>query len=173
MLSTIYKEYKNKFEDKPNLALALIYAIVCYFRMPHFRVIVLIREMQKSGCKLRKEMISKKLCIKYGIEVGRNAKIGHRLNVRHLNGIVIGDGAIIGDNVTLYHNVTLGQRKGFYPRIKDGVTIYPGSIILGGVSVGKNSIILANSVVLEDVPEECIVAGNPATVVKSIDYTIG
>ena len=46
------------------------------------------------------------------------------------------------------------------------MTIYANSVIIGGVNVGKNSIIGAGSIVINDVPENAIVAGNPAKIIK-------
>lgn len=158
-----YKQYTNK--DRKN---SFIYALLCLWRVPHFRVIVYIRIMQETRFKLIKELLSRKLCLRYGIEIGINTKIGSKLLVRHINGIVIGDGVTIGESVTLYHGVTLGQRNGKYPTVLNGVTIYPNATLLGEIVIGKNSMIMANSVVLSDVPDNCIVAGQPAHVVKNL-----
>ena len=62
-----------------------------------------------------------------------------------------------------------------YPRkvmsvdIKSGVWINPGCIITAGVTIGENSIISVGSIVTNDVPDYCIVAGNPARVIKKIE----
>ena len=66
-------------------------------------------------------------------------------------------------------------KKGNYPRkvaqvtIKSGAVINPGSIITSGVTIGKNSIVSPGSVVTQDVPDHCVVVGNPARVVKKIE----
>ena len=66
-------------------------------------------------------------------------------------------------------------KKGEYPRkvaevtIKSGAVINPGCIITSGVTVGKNSIVSPGSVVTQDVPDHCVVVGNPARVVKKIE----
>ncbi len=52
--------------------------------------------------------------------------------------------------------------------IKEGAWIASGSIILGGVTIGKNSVIAAGSVVTKDVPDYAIVGGNPAKILKYI-----
>lgn len=164
MLKIICKEYRDNIKIRK---FTVIYALICYLRVPHFRVAVLIRKMQLSKNKHFKMHMAKKLCIKYGVEVGRNAKIGEKLIIKHISGIVIGENASIGNNVNLYHNVTIGQKNGAYPTIEDNVTIYPGATILGDVVVNENAIILANSVVLESVPKNSIVGGTPAKVLKT------
>jgi len=52
--------------------------------------------------------------------------------------------------------------------IEDNVWICEGAIILGGVLVGKNAIIAANSVVTKDVPPNCIVGGIPAQIIRTL-----
>jgi acetyltransferase-like isoleucine patch superfamily enzyme len=54
--------------------------------------------------------------------------------------------------------------------IKSGAVLTPGSIILSGITIGENSIISPGSVVTQNVPDYCIVVGNPARVVKQINH---
>lgn len=106
----------------------------------------------------------------HGIEISPLAKVGSNFRLAHTVGTVIGDGAIIGDNVTIYQNVTLGSKlydkELKYPTLGNGVSIYPGSIIIGDIKVGDNAVIGANSVVLRDVPSGAVVAGSPAKIVN-------
>jgi serine O-acetyltransferase len=79
----------------------------------------------------------------------------------------------MGSNITIHHNVTIatiktGKNKGA-PIIEDNVVIYPHSVILGNVTIGKDSIVGAGSVVVHSVPANCSVAGNPARVVSKPD----
>ena len=60
-------------------------------------------------------------------------------------------------------------RKVSAVKIDDGAVINPGSIITAGISIGKNSLVSVGSVVVEDVPDNCVVVGNPARVVKKIE----
>lgn len=78
-------------------------------------------------------------------------------------GTIIGAGAKIGENVVIFHNVTLGRKnqvlleKDGYPEIGDNVIIYSGSILLGKIRIGKNSIIGAGSFVDRDIPANSVV----------------
>lgn len=107
----------------------------------------------------------------HSIEISPLAKIGKNFNISHTVGTVIGDGVLIGNGVEVYQNVTLGAKKtkvgSEYPRIGDNVTIYPGSIIIGGVNIGNDVVIGANSVVLSDVPSGCTVVGTPAKIISN------
>ena len=105
-----------------------------------------------------------------GTEIHPGAKIGKGLFIDHGMGIVIGETAVIGDNCTLYQNVTLGgtgKDKGKrHPTIGNNVMIGSGAKVLGPFTVGDNSKIAANAVVLSEVPENCTCVGVPARVVR-------
>lgn len=89
----------------------------------------------------------------------------------HPVGITIHKDCIIGKNCVIFQNVTIGlgkyneERGSDIPSIGNNVTIYPNSVIIGGISIGDGSIIGANSVVLHDVPGGTTVAGNPAHII--------
>lgn len=98
-----------------------------------------------------------------GIEIHPGATIGKGLFIDHGMGVVIGETAEIGDNVILYHGVTLGgtgKDKGKrHPTVKDGAIIGAGSKILGPITLGENSKVGANTVVLKDVPAGATAVG--------------
>lgn len=114
--------------------------------------------------------LSEKAKRKTGIEIHPGAIIGKGLFIDHGTGVIIGETAIIGNNVTIFHGVTLGgtgKEKGKrHPTIKDNVFIGSGAKILGNITIGENSKIGANAVVLKDVKENTTVVGVPAIVVK-------
>ena len=74
----------------------------------------------------------------------------------------------IGKDFYCLQLVTLGNGKDGRPTIGDNVSIYTGAIVYGGIRIGNNVKIAAGSVVFHDVPDNCVVAGNPAKVVKSL-----
>ncbi|MEJ9228310.1 serine O-acetyltransferase [Peribacillus butanolivorans] len=101
-----------------------------------------------------------------GCEISPAAKIGKNLTICHTPGIVIGDGVVIGDNAKLFQNITLGTKDGSspeYPIVGNNVTLFCGCVIVGNVTIGDNSVIGANSVVLNSVPTNSIAVGIPAT----------
>jgi serine O-acetyltransferase len=83
---------------------------------------------------------------------------------------VIGETAEIGDRVTLYQGVTLGgtgfARGKRHPTVEDDVTIGSGAKLLGPVTVGHGAKVGANTVVIEDVPANSTVVGNPGHPVR-------
>lgn len=112
-----------------------------------------------------------------GIEIHPGAKIGRRLVIDHGMGIVIGETAEIGDDCTIYHGVTLGgtgkDTGKRHPTIGNNVLISTGAKVLGPFTVGDNSRIGANAVVLQEVPPDSTVVGIKARVVKIAGQRIG
>ena len=126
--------------------------------------------LHEHGHKFLARLISQLSRRRTGIEIHPGAKIGKRLVMDHGMGIVIGETAQIGDDCLLYHGVTLGgtgkDAGKRHPTIGDNVLIGTGAKVLGPITVGSNSRIAANSVVLEPIPENCTAVGVPAKVVK-------
>lgn len=75
----------------------------------------------------------------------------------------------IGDNCQIWHNVTIGLSQSGTnkkPTIGSDVKICAGAIILGDVRVGDRVVIGAGAVVVKEVPDDCVVVGNPACIIK-------
>lgn len=107
---------------------------------------------------------------KYGIEIPPSVDIGSGLYIPHCGNIVVHNQAVIGCNCTISNGVTLGysargQNKGV-PQIGDNVYISPGAKVLGNIVICDNSIIGANSVVLNDMPENAVIVGIPAKTIS-------
>ena len=105
-----------------------------------------------------------------GIEIHPGAAIGPGLFIDHGMGVVIGETAEVGLDVTLYHGVTLGGTSSNtgkrHPTIGDRVTIGAGAKVLGNITIGSDSRIGANAVVVKSVPENSVVVGVPGQVVR-------
>ena len=100
-----------------------------------------------------------------GIEIHPGAQIGQLLILDHGMGVVIGETAEIGPDVTLYHGVTLGGvslAKGKrHPTLEAGVVIGAGAKVLGAITIGHNTRVGANAVVVRDIAPESVVVGSP------------
>lgn len=87
-------------------------------------------------------------------------------------GAVLGGRAITGENVHVGAGAVLAgviEPANANPVIiEDNVLIGANAVILEGVRVGKNSVVAAGSIVTENVPENCVVAGVPARIIKSV-----
>mgnify|MGYP003810203149 CR=1 FL=1 len=88
----------------------------------------------------------------------------------HCSNIYIGP-VKIGSNCTIHHNITIGQkvarRDNSVPEIGDHVWIGTGAIITGAIKIGNYATLSAGCVLSKDVPEKCLVAGNPARVIDN------
>ena len=109
------------------------------------------------------------------IRVGRNVFINQNCTMYDLGGIDIGDDVMIGPNVSIItsgHPVEPSQRRASVIAkpivIERNVWIAAGAVIIGGVTVGENSVVAAGSVVTSDVPPNALVGGNPARVIRFI-----
>jgi len=120
--------------------------------------------------------------IQKGATIGRNCKISSHT--------FICEGVHISDNVFIGHNVTFINDR--FPRaanndgslqtekdwqcietyVEQGASVGSGATILCGVRIGKRAIVGAGSVVTKNVPENAVVAGNPARVIKYLEDTI-
>lgn len=105
-----------------------------------------------------------------GVEIHPGAQIGRGFFIDHGMGVVIGETTIIGDNVTLFQGVTLGgtgkETGKRHPTIGSNVVIGTGAKVLGNITVGDNSYVGANAVVIRDVPANATVVGVPGHITK-------
>ena len=135
---------------------------VCSHRRAHW--------CYEHNLKFLARLISQNSRRRTGIEIHPGAKIGKRLVIDHGMGIVIGETAEIGDDCLMYHGVTLGgtgkDTGKRHPTIGNNVLISTGAKVLGPITVGDNSRIAANAVVLKEIPENSTAVGIPAKVVR-------
>jgi len=126
--------------------------------------------LYKKGYTFAARAVSQLSRFVTGIEIHPAAKIGKGVFIDHGMGVVIGETTEIGDNCTIYQGVTLGgtgKDKGKrHPTIGSNVTIGCGAKVLGPFTVGDNSKIASNAVVLNEIPPNSTCVGVPARVVK-------
>ncbi len=107
-----------------------------------------------------------------GIEIHPGARIGPGFFIDHGMGVVIGETAEVGVDVTMYHGVTLGgtslEKGKRHPTIGDRAVIGAGAKVLGAITIGEDSRIGANAVVVKSVPDNSVVVGVPGQIVKRI-----
>lgn len=96
-------------------------------------------------------------------------KVGLGIVIHHGHSTRIGAKAI-GKDCQIWHNVTIGANRSHVensrPTIGNNVKITTGAIVLGPINVGDNVVIAAGAVVTKNVPNNCVVVGNPAYIVK-------
>ena len=117
--------------------------------------------------------------VRYGISIPYNTRIGPGLYIGHYGGIVVNDSVVIGEDCNINHEVTIGVKYGGrnpgVPAIGDRVYLGPGCKVIGGICLGNDVAVGANSVVVESVPDSGVAAGVPAKVISlkgSSDYVV-
>jgi acetyltransferase-like isoleucine patch superfamily enzyme len=116
------------------------------------------------------------LYINYGkhTKIGKNVFINFDCTFLDLGGITIDDGVLLAPRVSLLsesHPIDPDNRHALVPKaihIKKNAWIGAGATILQGVTIGENSVVAAGSVVSKDVPDNVIVGGTPAKIIKEI-----
>lgn len=169
MFKRIIREI-NAVKERDPAARSTVEVLLCYpgihalifHRIAHF--------LHRCSLTLLPRLVSQFSRWFTGIEIHPGAKIGEGLFIDHGMGVVIGETTEIGDNCTLYQGVTLGgtgKDKGKrHPTLGNNVMVGAGAKILGPFTVGDDSKVAANAVVLSEVPPNCTAVGVPARVVK-------
>src|SRR5690606_4947398 len=117
------------------------------------------------------------LYINYGkhTKIGKNVFINFDCVFLDLGGITIEDNVLIAPKVSLLsegHPLTPAERQSLIPghvHIKKNAWIGAGATILSGVTIGENAVVAAGAVVSKDVPDNTVVGGIPAKVLKELD----
>ncbi len=175
MFTTLKRDFQVVFERDPaartNLEIALCYPglhAIWGHRLSHW--------LWVRNLKLFARWVSQLFRSFTGIEIHPGATIGSGFFIDHGMGVVIGETAEIGADVTLYHGVTLGgtsSSKGKrHPTIGERVVIGAGAKVLGAFTVGHDSRIGANAVVVKPVPPNSVVVGVPGQIIhRSKEHT--
>jgi len=172
LLRNLRKEIDSIFERDP-AARSVLEVIFCY---PGLHAVLFYRVAHWCWAK-RMYFIGRFIShigrFFTGIEIHPGARIGKRFFIDHGMGVVVGETAEVGDNVLLYHGVTLGgtswKKVKRHPTIGSNVVIGAGAKVLGPITVGDNTRIGSNSVVINDIPPNSIVVGIPGKVVFRVE----
>ena len=125
-----------------------------------------VRKPWRAGFTLLYRSMFRYVRNHYGVEIPFSAKIGRRVVIEHQGGIVIHGCSVIGDDCVIRQGVTLGNRYMHSPFdapvLGQRVNVGAGAKLLGGIQVGDDASIGANSVVLKDVPAGGTAVGIPA-----------
>jgi acetyltransferase-like isoleucine patch superfamily enzyme len=175
------KEQKKIYRNFKKTGNGMSIRLPCRIINPQF---ISIGENFHSLNDLRLEAICEYEGVQYfpQIIIGNNVNINASCHIACIDRVSIGNNVLIASNVYISdhsHGKTSKEDLEIPPlkrllftngsvNIEDNVWIGEGVCVLPGVTIGKNSIIGANSVVSKDVPPYCIVAGSPAKILKDL-----
>lgn len=143
--------------------------ITTFFRQRSFRYICYFRARQKSRLLgFFVSPFSYLLNRKMSVEIPLSVRIGRGFLMIHPYGITMNSKTVVGSNFTILKGATIGNTKSGKtpgcPLIGDNVYVGLNSTIVGGVHIGDNVMIAANTFVNFDVPEDSVVIGSPGVI---------
>ncbi len=169
MLAAIREDVQSVLERDP-AAHSWLEVVLCYPGLHAIWLYRLTHRLWNANLRLLARWLSHWGRWLTGIEIHPGATIGPRFFIDHGMGVVIGETAEIGADVTLYHGVTLGGvslNKGKrHPTVEDDVVIGAGAKVLGAITIGRDTRIGANAVVVKDVQPGMVVVGIPGKPVE-------
>lgn len=105
-----------------------------------------------------------------GIQIPIGTQVNGGLRFFHYSCIIVAQSVKIGKNCSIHQGVSIGRvfagKKKGVPVIGDNVVIFPGAKVIGKITLGNNVVVGANAVVVDDVPDNSVVAGVPAKVIS-------
>ena len=167
MLDRMRQDVKTVMERDP-AARSALEVVLCYPGVHAIWCHRFAHALWRSGWRLTGRFVSHVGRFLTGIEIHPAAVLGPGLFIDHGMGVVIGETAEVGKNVSILQGVTLGgtsvKREKRHPTIGDDVVIGAGAKIIGAFTIGAGSRIGAGSVVVREVPENCVVVGVPGRI---------
>lgn len=169
LFSDIAEDFSNVYKNDP----AISSRIELFFNYPGVWAIFWYRisnRIYRKGFRSCARLLMGMNQIITNIDIHPGATIGRRVFIDHGTGVVIGQTTVIEDDVLIYQGVTLGGVSltpgKRHPTIRSGVVIGAGAKVLGNITIGANSKIGANSVVVREVPDNSTAIGIPAHVIQ-------
>lgn len=124
-----------------------------------------VKSAYHTICMLYQYWKLRRLSFATGFQIDPNS-FGKGLRIYHYGNIIVNGKARIGDYATIYPGALIGAKGNCFPTIGNHCFIGAGSKILGGVKIGNNVTIAPNAIVVKDIPDNAIVGGVPAKIIK-------
>lgn len=167
-LKLLYEDFMNNSSTKGIIIIFFYRSLNCFYKSKLFLILLfpiffLLFVLNKIFVELL-----------IGCEISFKTSIGKNITIHHGQSIVVNKDTIIGDNCIIRHCTTIGNKLDRFkndlgsPNIGDNVDIGSNSVLIGPIRIGNNVIIGAGSIVVKDVPQNSVIAGNPAKIIKEL-----
>ena len=150
-----------------------ISVLLSYLYKPHTRYMWYFRQHQFASnkfCRLFWKVLLLRAKFKTGVQIPAGTRIGRGFRMLHFGNVVVHPRAIIGDNCNIAEGVLVGESflhgTCGVPTIDNNCCLFANSIVLGGIKVGDDVLIAPGAFVNFDVPDNCIVMGNPGKIIQ-------
>lgn len=135
--------------------------------MDAIRIQQFAHRLSKIGIPVIPQFLHRWVHFRYNCDLSSSSIIGKGSRLGHGGiGVVINGKSKLGKNCILAQNVTLAAKDGEAPILGDFVYVGANSVVLGGVKIGDNAFVGALTLVNKDVPDNAIVVGIPAKVLR-------
>ena len=176
LLSTIEADLRSNVDPTRRTGLGFwVWVIGKALAAPQVQVVILFRiahALAKTPLRPFSFVIRTIGLVWSGAEIHPDAQLSPGLALAHSSGVMIGAEVKTGIDFRIYPGAVLGEPgRGSadfakFPTFGDHVTVGAHAVVLGNVHVGHGSVVGANSVVTKDVPDNVVVAGSPARIVR-------
>lgn len=157
------QRYRGKYHQETVSAARLPLDVV---RKVGFQMLVATRVMRlvrDAGIPVAPQIVSRLIRHLYGAEIHWDTELADGMSVVHGTGIVLSHAATVGPGCILFHNVTLGEgldpvtKEAGAPTLEEDVHVGPGATLLGPITVGRGTKIMAGAVLTRSVPPNSLV----------------
>lgn len=172
LTSGLFRRWKNRLVTSPQSTQWKIFSYLKNLRYAEYHknksclaMPLGLASFYHTLCMLYRYKKLRRLSFETGFQIDPNS-FGKGLMIYHYGSIVVNGNARIGDYATIYPGVVIGAKSNGCPHIGNHCFIGAGSKVLGGVKIGNNVTIAPNAVVVKDVPDNAVVGGIPAKIIK-------
>lgn len=164
--------HKDKLRWKQELGKNKINFLLIFLFLSEYRIVVRLRLCEYLRSKKLlfliycfERFLYRCVTLKNGCDIPSRTKIGAGFVIHHCTGIVINPNAAIGENCTIRGSCDWGNNNGV-PVIGDNVNIGVHAVVIGNIKIGNDCVIGAGSVVTKSFPDNSVIAGVPAKIIK-------
>lgn len=144
-----------------------------YLYKPYTRYMWYFRHYQFASNKFSRlfwKIMLLRAKFKTGVQIPAGTRIGRGFRMLHWGNVVVHPNAVIGDNCNIAEGVLVGESyvrgKVGVPTIGNNCCLFANSIVVGGIKLGDNVLVAPGAFVNFDVPDNCIVMGNPGKIIQ-------